>query len=573
LTEQGLIFGKYAIQHRLAVGGMGEVFYAMQRGVRGFERPVILKSLLPDLARDEAFVEQFLDEARVAATLNHPNVVSIYEVGAWNGTYFIAMEYIRGRHLGQLVRRAQEQQLDVPTRVAARIIADAARGLHHAHIATDGAGAPLHVVHRDVSPQNIMLREDGVTKVLDFGIARASNRNSRTATGTVKGKLAYMPPEQALGTLSNSAVDQYALGVCLWELFTGRRLFQAESEIKLFRMVLESPVAAPSTIRGGLAPMLDAIVLRALERAQEKRFPSCEAMAQALEEYLVETSEPGVEGPAAFMKRLGTADLEMKIAAAGSPENFVISLSNPGPTAAPEGELGIPTGELVYTPVPRPRRWARVGAAAAVLATLVGSGVYWWASRPAPPAPTPPPAVVAVAKLPEPVVPALPPSPGRLTFTVEPARAEVKVDGRPLADPSRPLEVSPDQPHHVSIDAPGYAPWQREVSVAAGAEVAVAATLVAAPTVRRAQPGRKQASAAVASGAVAAEHGFLSVATTPWTKVSANGEPLGTTPIFKRRLPPGVYRLELVNEPAGFRQERSVTITAGEVSKVTIKLE
>src|SRR5581483_11713456 len=211
------IFDKYEIQHRLAVGGMGEVFYAVQRGaVKGFERPVILKNLLPDLAQQEGFIEQFLDEARVAATLNHPNVVSIYEVGLWNGTYFIAMEYIGGRNLSQLIKASLKKNLPIPPAVVARIIHDAAVGLDHAHSAKDGQGRSLNIVHRDISPQNIMVREDGVTKVVDFGIARASNRASRTATGAVKGKLAYMAPEQVTSRNVTGLADQFALGVVLW---------------------------------------------------------------------------------------------------------------------------------------------------------------------------------------------------------------------------------------------------------------------------------------------------------------------------------------------------------------------
>jgi serine/threonine-protein kinase len=138
---------------------MGEVFYAVQKGIPGFERPVILKSLLPDLAVQKELVDQFLDEARVAATLNHPNVVQIFEVGLWNGTYFIAMEYIRGRNLSQVLRRAIESGLDVPPSVVARVIADAAQGLHHAHTATDAQSRPLNIIHGDISPQNIMVRE------------------------------------------------------------------------------------------------------------------------------------------------------------------------------------------------------------------------------------------------------------------------------------------------------------------------------------------------------------------------------------------------------------------------------
>ncbi len=249
-----LIFDKYEIQHRLAVGGMGEVFYALQRAaVKGFERPVILKNLLPDLAQQEGFIEQFLDEARVAATLNHPNVVSIYEVGLWNGTYFIAMEFIRGRNLSQLVKGSLKKNLPIPPAVIARIVRDAAMGLDHAHSAKDGQGKELNIVHRDISPQNIMVRDDGVTKVVDFGIARASNRATRTATGALKGKLAYMAPEQVLSRNVTGLADQFALGVVLWEMCTRRRLFHGENDLDLIKQVMESQDSQAVAVRARAA--------------------------------------------------------------------------------------------------------------------------------------------------------------------------------------------------------------------------------------------------------------------------------------------------------------------------------
>ena len=209
-----LIFGKYEIQHRLAIGGMGEVFFSVQKG--GFERPVILKSLLPDLALQEGFIDQFLDEARVAATLNHPNVVSIYEVGLWNGTYYIAMEYIRGRNLSQLLRRSIEQQVQVPAHVAGRIIHDAAAGLHHAHVATDGNGNSLNIVHRDISPQNIMVREDGVTTY-----TRQNTKLSMTLLDRVNPAIS-LPEVLAVATRFDwflQLIDDGVAAEGLWEMF------------------------------------------------------------------------------------------------------------------------------------------------------------------------------------------------------------------------------------------------------------------------------------------------------------------------------------------------------------------
>lgn len=206
LTEeqQNLIFGKYDIIRRLALGGMGEVFLSRQTGV-AVDRLVILKSLLPELAEQEGFVDQFLDEARVAATLNHPNIVGIYEVGLWNGQYFIAMEFIHGEDLSKLYRAAKKQKEKVPFEVSAKIIHDAALGLDHAHAAKAMDGTPLNIVHRDISPQNIMVRGDGVTKVVDFGIAKASIVRPEQPRECSKGSFNICRPSRFVATRSTGA--------------------------------------------------------------------------------------------------------------------------------------------------------------------------------------------------------------------------------------------------------------------------------------------------------------------------------------------------------------------------------
>src|ERR1043165_4815958 len=252
---------------------MGEVFLARQSGVAGFDRLVILKSLLPDLAAQEDFVDQFLDEARVAATLNHPNIVSIYEVGLWNGTYFIAMEYIKGDNLSRLQRAAERQKNRVPLDVAAFIIHDAAHALDHAHKATDIHGKPLSIVHRDISPQNIMVRTDGVTKVVDFGIAKAANRSSRTATGLLKGKVQYMSPEQVSGQELDGRADQFALGVVLWEMVAGRKLFSGGTDLDVLRAVISAPIPKLTEIVPDVPAELERCVERMLARERNQRYP------------------------------------------------------------------------------------------------------------------------------------------------------------------------------------------------------------------------------------------------------------------------------------------------------------
>jgi len=291
MTMTSLIFGKYEIIRRLAIGGMGEIFLARQRGVAGFDRLVILKSLLPDLAESASAVDMFLDEARVAATLNHPNVVSIYEVGQWDNVYFIGMEYIEGENVGKFMRLILEKKERMPPPVCARIIHDAAVALDYAHRANDVEGRPLMIVHRDVSPENIMVRIDGVTKVVDFGIAKAANRSTRTKTGVLKGKLRYMAPEQARGLELDGRSDQFSLGVVMWEMLAMKRMFgKSTNEANTLRQVLSEPIVRASTFMPDVPKVLDDIAERMLQREPDGRYPTLREVAQSLRAYLEATA-------------------------------------------------------------------------------------------------------------------------------------------------------------------------------------------------------------------------------------------------------------------------------------------
>ena len=297
------VFGKYEKIRRLAQGGMGEVFLARQTGV--LDRLAILKALRGDLAKEKEFVEQFLDEARVAATLNHPNIVAIYDVGDWYGTYYIAMEYIAGEDLSKLWYAAAKAGVGLPFQVSVRIVMEAAMGLDHAHRAKDVRGSPLNIVHRDISPQNIMVRADGVTKLVDFGIAKAANKSSRTQAGMVKGKLQYMSPEQVRGEALDGRSDQFSLGIVIWEMCTGRRLFKADTEINTLQKILQNPIPKPSQHVPGFPPELEAIVLRMLERDPARRYNNVGDVAARLKEYLDRTSlQSGEVSVAAFVQQL-----------------------------------------------------------------------------------------------------------------------------------------------------------------------------------------------------------------------------------------------------------------------------
>ena len=300
-----LIFNKYEIVKRLAMGGMGEVFVARQTGIAGFDRLVILKNLLPDLAKQEELVNQFLDEARVAATLNHPNIVSILEVGEWEGVYYLAMEYIQGADLVALQIEAYKKKKPIPIAVAAQIVHDAAQGLDHAHHATNMSGEPLNIVHRDISPHNIMIRTDGVGKVVDFGIAKASGRLTRTATGMIKGKLHYMSPEQIQGHNITGATDQFALGVVLWEMVARRRLFKEKSDIKTYERIVKCEIPSLKALDDTVPPEFENIVMKMLAKDPNDRFERLEDAAAELNHFAhLQDKKAGSKQVANFLKEI-----------------------------------------------------------------------------------------------------------------------------------------------------------------------------------------------------------------------------------------------------------------------------
>jgi eukaryotic-like serine/threonine-protein kinase len=279
--------GKYKLVKLIASGGMAEVYLAKQAGAAGFEKMVCLKRILPHLARDKQFVDMFLNEARLAARLDHPNIVSIFDLGEANGNYFIAMEFIDGPSLRAVAKRASERGEYLPIPELLKIVSMAAGGLEYAHNLTDTNGAPLGLVHRDISPDNILVHRNGAAKVVDFGIAKAANSSGATRTGTLKGKVAYMPPEQLRGEQLDRRVDVFALGVILYELLAGRRPWEGDSEVALIgRIMTEEPPPLGDTRTDAPQELLD-LVARALAKDRNERYQSCAELQADLEALLV----------------------------------------------------------------------------------------------------------------------------------------------------------------------------------------------------------------------------------------------------------------------------------------------
>ncbi len=278
--------GKYTLLQKIATGGMAEIFLARQDGPAGFQKILVIKRILPHFAHDERFVTMFLNEARLAALLNHPNVVSIFDLGEEDGSYYLAMEHIHGRSLDQILDRCQALGRRVPLALCARIVADAAQGLHYAHGFAAPDGTPLNLVHRDVSPQNVLVTFDGLVKLVDFGVAKAATNTGKTQTGAVKGKYAYMSPEQIAGQPLDRRSDIFALGVVLYELATGRRPFGQQSDLLAITAILnEAPVPAREIVPD-FPGSLETVMLRCLDKDRDRRYPDAEEIHRDLERFI-----------------------------------------------------------------------------------------------------------------------------------------------------------------------------------------------------------------------------------------------------------------------------------------------
>jgi len=278
--------GRYALSHEIASGGMATVHLGRLMGPAGFSRTVAIKRLHPQLARNPEFVAMFLDEARLAARIRHPNVVSTLDVVATDGELFVVMDYVAGDSLARLLRAASDRDERAPISVAAAIMVNLLHGLHAAHEACDEQGQPMSLVHRDVSPHNVLVGTDGLAHVIDFGVAKATGRAQVTREGQLKGKLAYMAPEQLKGGTVDRRADVFGAAVVFWEMLTGARLFDGADEGEVYGKVLRGEVRRPSKVVAGVDRRADAIALRGLARSPARRYASAREMALAIEEKL-----------------------------------------------------------------------------------------------------------------------------------------------------------------------------------------------------------------------------------------------------------------------------------------------
>ncbi len=278
--------GRYTLERKLAQGGMAEVYVAQQSGPDGFARQCVVKRMLQELTHDPLFVRRFFDEARLVAQLNHPNIAHIFDFGEHGGQYFLAMELVTGATLRDIIAHHAKAQRPLPVAAAVRITSQIAQALHYAHTALGTDGARLGIVHRDVSPQNVLIAQTGVVKLIDFGVARSAMTGAHTKSRHVVGNIAYMSPEQLRGEPLDGRSDQFSLGLLLYELLTGVRAHRGESNQALFESVQATRITPIETLRPDLPPELVGFVRQALAPLPELRYSDCSAFSTALEDFL-----------------------------------------------------------------------------------------------------------------------------------------------------------------------------------------------------------------------------------------------------------------------------------------------
>ena len=474
-------FGKYWLINRIAVGGMAEVFRAKAFGHAGFAKDLVVKRILRHYSRDPEFVDMFISEAKLSAQLVHPNVVQVFDFGKIEHNYFIAMEAVDGKDLKSLLRRLAERGERMPVLVAAYIAFELAKGLDYAHTRTDAEGQPLNLVHRDISPSNVLLDYDGHVKLVDFGIAEVQSERERgSETAVLKGKFSYMSPEQVAGRGLDARADQFSLGICLWEMLTGHRLFKAETEPATLERIRSCVVPPPRDLNPDVAEDLEAVCLRALRADPDERWPDAAALRHALGDALVPATPERIRGEvAAFLRErfadeilqersnmeAGTklaaqwhydgGDLDLDLDLEPEPEGAQTEPGVPiaGPEAHAESTESVAT---VAAAEPRSSGNRTVFALLALLA-VVAVVVWLW--------PKPPPAEGTLS------IAVLPPGLQGIVLTL---------DGTEI--PPTFAGVQPDVPHTLAVSAPGHLPRERTIELVAGQTFSVELTLQPEPT-------------------------------------------------------------------------------------------
>jgi serine/threonine protein kinase len=527
-------FGKYQLLRALAQGGMAEVFLAKQVGPEGFEKVVVVKRVLPHLSRRPDFVEMFLDEARLNASLSHPNIVQVFDFGLTQGQYFLAMEYLAGEDLSTIFRHTTAAGKTVPPEIVALVGAATCDALHYIHSAVGDDGQPRRIVHRDISPSNVIVTYQGTVKILDFGIAKAEGKLVETQQGTLKGKYAYMSPEQALSEPLDGRSDLFSLGAVLYELLTGVRLFQREGHLALLKAVTEETILPPSMRRPEIPPEMESVVMRALSRQRGERYQSAQEMRRDLDLFLASrTYVPAQSQLQQYLTELfGEVHVRerSRMPTTGSGKLQTVS-SRPRPHDGPSLELDqkkriesrrpLPVSGVRTNPNPamKPRRQWTLPPASWFVIAIVALVVGYFLNS-------------AIGKLAQP-------------SASEVAATHARVAVPTLAPPPKPVPPpldlgpgkveSPEEPAPPMVRPPGEVHRR---------------TAVKHPTQPMVEKPRG--------------YGTLAVNCLPWCHIYVDGLDTGrNSPVSGMRISAGRHQLKVVNPPSGRTKEMDVDVEVG----------
>jgi serine/threonine protein kinase len=592
-----LQIGRYVVERLLAHGGMAEVFLGKALGPAGFSKRVVIKRILPDLAQDESFVKMFLNEARLAALLEHPNIVQVFDFGEYSKTYYIAMEYVEGESLRTILKYYMARVRPTPLTPMLAWVQNVCEGLAYAHSLKDDTGKNRNIVHRDITPENILISKAGTAKVVDFGVAKAAHNPHLTTAGKIRGKPAYIAPEQIRGEQVDRRADVYSLGVTLYEALAGGYPFAGTNQFELLFSILNKNLPALHEIRPEVDSALSALVSRAIARDPKQRYPDMHALGSEIDDYL---NSHGLRVKSSELAAI-VAQVKQWVS---SPADRSSNSPSPGPLiqAGSMGQEAQPARMVEANPRREEMAELEVAPAAAgsaprgrsiALGALLGAsvaiGVSIMATRqtarsadplahPAPPfgAGVAPPVAQPTASAVESSAPAILLIPGKAEVP-----AALDPPPAPLDSPSKAHRrhraqrtaispaVKPAPPRSVAVVRPAARPKQtgvakterpesREVPSPEPAAVGSPPVMAAVRT-----PGLLRASTEV---------GWLNLRTEPWCEVYHRTGLVGTTPINRLVFPAGRHSLRLVNKPAGIEKDIVVDVRPGEESTVRLRL-
>ncbi|MCK6505706.1 protein kinase [Myxococcota bacterium] len=467
-------FGRYFLVDKVATGGMAEVFKAKSFSHGGFEKLLVIKRILEHLSDNQEFVEMFIDEAKITVSLQHPNIVQIYDFGKIRDNYFLSMECVEGKDVKGILRKLAQRRKLLPTEFAVYIAHEMCKGLDYAHKKADTQGNPLRIIHRDISPSNILVSYTGEVKIADFGIAKAESSAYDTKDGVLKGKFEYMSPEQASGQDLDHKSDIFSAGIILHEMLTGRRLFKTESDVKTLEKIKAVDVPPPGALNPAVPARLDAIVMRALAQQPSARFQDARELQQALLEFMYPaTPDLTRESLSHFMQELFSQEIDEERGRLLEGTRIASDMyaAEPGPEAAQDWQATNATTSATLKT--QPSRWPLVVAAVAVL--LLGAVVTWAVTR------SPQERVV------ERVVEAQAPTTGAVQLRISPETANARVwlgdqdlGGGPMVTRDG---LPSGQALVLRVVADGFEPWQETITLEGGERLRQAITLIpVAPT-------------------------------------------------------------------------------------------